>query len=157
MKTTIAALILITCLLSLQEARGQSPVHLVLPNPKLLRCNSTGCSQLWAEAEEQKGTTPKQIIIDIDQGCIYGITAVYDKSVPFDQIMSAIDDRYQQWSAKEIHSPVLRLWRVEPQKFAIQLSVADKHDEKRQAAEAGAKLATYIAFGGKSACNASPE
>jgi hypothetical protein len=157
MKKTIAALMLILSLSSLQEARGQSPAHLVLPNPNLLRCNPSDCTQLWSEAVEQKGAVPKQMIIDIDQGCIYGMTALYDKSVPFGQIKSAIDDRYQQWSVKEINSPVLHLWRVEPQKFSIQLSVADKHDETRHVAEAGTKLAIYIAFGGKSACSASPE
>jgi len=47
----------------------------------------------------------------------------------------------------------LKLWRVEPEKFAIQLSIADKKDAKRNIAEAGAKRAIYIAFGGTSACS----
>lgn len=49
-------------------------------------------------------------------------------------------------------NPRLLVWRVEPEKFAIQLGVFDKKDEKRSMGEAGRKEAIYIAFGGKSAC-----
>jgi hypothetical protein len=53
----------------------------------------------------------------------------------------------------EFVSSPLKIWRVEPDKFAIQLSVADKKDEKQNIADAGTKQAISIAFGGKSACN----
>jgi hypothetical protein len=156
MRKSIAALVVILCLPCLQGARGQSPAHFVLPNPNLLRCNGSDCSQVWPESVERKDIFPKQVIVDVDHGCIYGITAFYDKSIPFEQLKAAVDDRYQQWSVKQANA-VLGLWRVEPQKFSIQLSVADQGDEKRHVAEAGTKLAIYIAFGGKSACSASAE
>jgi hypothetical protein len=117
MRKSIAALVVILCLPCLQGARGQSPAHFVLPNPNLLRCNGSDCSQVWPESVERKDIFPKQVIVDVDHGCIYGITAFYDKSIPFEQLKAAVDDRYQQWSVKQANA-VLGLWRVEPQKFS---------------------------------------
>jgi hypothetical protein len=79
------------------------------------------------------------------------MTALYDKSIPLDDIKAAIDKRYGKWAVPEFANSPLKLWRVEPEKFAITLSTADKKDEKRNIAEAGTKQALYIAFGGKSA------
>jgi hypothetical protein len=152
MKRTVTLLTLILILPHLQVARGQNHSGIVLPNPKLLRCNSSDCFQLWSEATEQKGIFPKQMIVDMDQGCIYGMTALYDKSVSLDEIVSAIDDRYKHWTVNGMSHPFLHVWRVEDQKFSIQLTLASKEDEKRNAAEAGTRQAIYIAFGGKSAC-----
>ena len=132
---------------------GQNRDRLALPNPKLLRCSSSDCFQLWSEAIEQKAIFPKQLIVDMDQGCIYGMTALYDKSVPLDQIRSAIDDLYRQWSVNDLGNSNLHIWRVDPQKFVVQLGVASKQDEKRNVAEAGTRQAIYLAFGGKSACS----
>jgi hypothetical protein len=67
----------------------------------------------------------------------------------------AIDERYGKWAYAENEDagmPVKR-WRGEPERFAIQLSVADKKDEKMNIAEAGTKPAIYIAFGGGTACS----
>lgn len=153
MKRTIAALTLILSLPHSQVAMGQNRDRLALPNPKLLRCSSSDCFQLWSEAIEQKAIFPKQMIVDMDQGCIYGMTALYDKSVPLDQIKSAIDDLYRQWSVNDLGNSNLHIWRVDPQKFVVQLGVASKQDEKRNVAEAGTRQAIYLAFGGKSACS----
>jgi len=124
----------------------------VLPNPKLLRCKSSDCSQVWLEkSAETNAVFPKQVSIDMNQSCLYGMTALYDKSIPLDDIKAAIDKRYGKWAVPEFANSPLKLWRVEPEKFAITLSTADKKDEKRNIAEAGTKQALYIAFGGKSA------
>jgi len=152
MKRTIAVLTLMLILPNFQLVRGQDHGRLVLPNPKLLRCSSSDCFQLWSGAIEQKTIFPKQMIVDMEQGCIYGMTALYDKSVSLDEIVSAIDDRYKQWTVNGLSHPSLRVWRVEDQKFSIQLTVASKEDERRNAAEAGTREAIYIAFGGKAAC-----
>jgi hypothetical protein len=120
-----------------------------------LRCCLSDCFRLWSEATEQKVIFPKQMIVDMDQGCIYGMTALYDKSVSLDEIVSAIDDRYKRWTVNGLSHSHLHVWRVEEQKFSIQLTVASKEDEKRNAADAGTRLAIYIdiALGGKSACD----
>lgn len=46
--------------------------------------------------------------------------------VPLDNIKAAIDERYGKWAVPEFLNSPLKLWRVEPEKFAIQLSVATK-------------------------------
>jgi len=81
------------------------------------------------------------------------MTALYDKSVSVDDLKTAIDERYEKWAHTDFANSPVKLWRVEPEKFAIQLSVAGKEDEKKNIAEAGTKRAIYIAFGGRSACN----
>lgn len=154
MRKTIAPFMLFLCFAYLQVTTGEELDHVVLPNPKLLRCASSDCYQLWSETPESKAVFPKQVIVDTDQGCIYGMTALYDKSVRLDLIKSAIEERYRQWSLEEIKSPALHLWRAETQKFSIQLSVANKADEKKNLAEAGTRQVIYIAFGAKSACGA---
>jgi hypothetical protein len=81
------------------------------------------------------------------------MTALYDKSVSVDDVRTAINERYEKWALADFANSPVKLWRVEPEKFAIQLSVAGKEDEKRNIAETGTKRAIYIAFGGRSACN----
>lgn len=153
MRTTISVLILILTLLDMQAAIGQNAGRIVLPNPKLLRCNSSDCFQLWTEAPEQKDVLPKQILVDTDHGCIYGMTALYDKSIPLNRIKSAIDDRYKESFYADASSSTVYLWRVEPQKFVIQLSAISKRNARKKYAEAGTTQAIYLAFGGKSACS----
>jgi hypothetical protein len=153
MKRVIAAVVLMLGLAHFQTAKEENGRRFVLPNPQLLRCSSSDCFQLWSEKPEANAVFPKQVIIDMNQNCIYGLRALYDKSIPVDDIKSAIDERYAKWARADFVNSPLKLWRVEPEKFAIQLSVADKKDEKRNVAEAGTKQAIYIAFGGRSTCN----
>jgi hypothetical protein len=153
MKTAIAAVLLILGLTHFQTVKEKNDGRLVLPNSNLLRCESSDCFQLWPQKPEAHAIFPKQLVIDMNQNCIYGLTALYDKSVPVDDIKSAIDARYARWANHDFVNSPLKLWRVESEKFAIQLSVADRKDEKRNVAEAGTKLVTYISFGEKTACN----
>ena len=153
MNRAIVAGVLLIGMGHFQAAKEGNTSRLVLPNPGLLRCTSSDCSRLWSENPGANDVFPKQLIVDMNQNCIYGMTALYDKSVPVDDIKSAIDERYAKWVNAQFASSALKLWRVEPETFAIQLSVADKKDEKRNIAEAGTKQVIYIAFGGRSACN----
>ncbi len=154
MKRVLTAVVLMLGIAYGQTATEENGNRIVLPNPKLLRCKSSDCSQMWLEkSAETKAVYPKQVTIDMNQSCLYGMTALFDKSVPLDDIKAAIDERYGKWAVPEFLNSPLKLWRVEPEKFAIQLSVATKKDEKRNIADAGTKQAIYIAFGGRSACN----
>lgn len=153
MKRVLAAVVL-TLGLAHGAATEENGSRVVLPNPELLRCNSSDCDQVWLKDSVQTGTIfPKQVSIDMNQSCLYGITAIYDKSVPFDYIKAAIDEHYKKWFLPEFADSTIKLWRVTPEKFAIELSVVSKKDEKRKLAEAGSTLATYIAFEGRTACN----
>jgi hypothetical protein len=58
----------------------------------------------------------------------------------------AIDELYGKWAVADFSKGPLWLWRVEPERFAISLKIADKKDEKMHFAEAGSKQAIYIAF-----------
>jgi hypothetical protein len=154
MKKLIVAIVLMLGLAHSQTAKEEKTSHLVLPNPKLLRCISSDCFQLWSEKSvEANAVFPKQLIIDMNQSCLYGMTALYDKSVSVDDVRTAIDERYEKWAHTDSANSPIELWRVEPEEFAIQLSVAGKEDEKKNIAEVGTKQALYIAFGGRSACN----
>src|SRR5262245_45847669 len=126
---------------------------MLLPNPKLLRCQAADCNQLWVEKSEAQNTvSPKQLVIDTNEGCVYGMTALYDKSVPAEDIRAAINERYEKWAVHGLANPSFGVWRVESERFAIQLSTNSKKDERRNIAEAGTKQALYIAFGGRFAC-----
>lgn len=154
MKRMVAALVLILGLLQCKFAGAQHHSRYVLPSPKLLTCRSTDCSRLWPEQAEPGTVYPKQVTIDVNQDCIYGLTATYDTSVPIDEIKAAIDERYRQWAVNIHPNSPPYMWRVEPERFAIQLSVADKQDAKKRLLKAGTSHVIYIAFGGESACAA---
>ena len=150
MKRVLAAVLFVLVPTFSQTVSKENRSRIVLPNPGLLRCKSSDCSQTWLEKSERANAVfPKQVIIDMNQGCLYGIVALYDSVIPVDDIRAALDESYGQWAFPES----TKLWRVEPEKFAIQLGVADKKDEKRNIAVAGTKQVIYIAFGGKSACS----
>jgi hypothetical protein len=80
------------------------------------------------------------------------MTAWYDRSVSVDDLAAAIDEQYGKWTVPHFEKGPLRLWRVEPENFAIQLAVLDKRDEKRGVAESGTKQVILLPFGGRSAC-----
>lgn len=154
MKKAVVLIILMLSFANCQPAREESGKQFVLPNPKLLRCAPSECNALWLEnASDPNAVFPKQLIIDMDQNCLYGFTVKYDKSVPVADVRAAIDERYGKWAVAGFKNSALGLWRVEPEKFAIQLTEIDRKDEKRHVAEAGTKEVIYLAFGGRAACN----
>ena len=144
---------LATCQTATEE--GIKPIE--LPNVKMLRCKSSDCFQLWPmEAKQQGGVYPKRVILDMNQDCLYGLTVLYDKSISIESLTEAIDAGYGRWKVKSFENVPLKLWHVESEKFSIQLSVADKKDERRHFADEGMKVVIFIAFSGKSACSAPP-
>ncbi len=153
MKKSIVLIILMLSFAEHQAAREESTKRIVLPNPKLLRCANSDCNALWLEnSSDPNAVFPKQFIIDMNQNCLYGFRVRYEKSVPFDDVKAAIDERYGKWAVAGLESPTGGIWRVNSEKFAIQLVVANKKDEKMGFAEAGEKEVFYIALGGASAC-----
>jgi hypothetical protein len=122
-----------------QAAGGTRKI--VLPNPKLIHCHSATCSQLWREGSvEGEAIYPAQLLTDLANGEIVGVTAVYDKSVSATEIRAAINAFYGKWQLAfhdDASDTKLWLWRVEPEQLAIQLS--DRDDGVRQV--------TYLKFG----------
>ena|ERR1700732_1066489 len=104
MKKILAAVVLTLGLAHGAATKGNGD-RIVLPNPKLLRCKSSDCDQVWLTTTAQTNAIfPKQVSIDMNQSCLYGMTAIYDKTVPFNDIMAAIDERYGKWSVPEFAS-----------------------------------------------------
>lgn len=154
MKTLLAAIVLVISLPICQMAQ-ESRVNIVLPNPKLLACKLADCSELWLDkVAAANAVFPKQLLIDSNQRCVYGMTALYDKAVSFDDLKTAIDEHYGKWVVPGFEKSSIRLWRMEPEKFAIQLNVADKKDKKMSGADPGTKQVIFLAFGGQSGCTA---
>jgi hypothetical protein len=112
---------------------GDKARKIVLPSPQLIYCRSAQCSQLW-KPESNGGSTvyPSQVLTDLVDGEIVGLTAVYGKSVSTEELQAAINKQYAKWTI--ISGSV---WRVEPEKLAI--SIAD--------GEEGAKEVIYLKFG----------
>jgi hypothetical protein len=171
MKIFIAAIVFATLLTSSPRIEHENRSRIVLPNPRLLGCRSSGCSQLWQDNPVPPNAIyPRQVIIDIfgNDSCPRGIMALYEKSVSTDEINAALDQRYGKWAQGGNAALPVKLWRVEPEKFAIQLAVT--HDRTKEAsgdeafafalsqifeqsersnvAEAGMKQLIFLAFVG---------
>jgi hypothetical protein len=144
--------------------------RIVLPNSKLLGCRSSDCFQLWQD-NPANAIYPRQVIIDIfgNDSCPRGILALYEKSVSTDEIKAALDQRYGKWALADTATLPVKLWRVEPEKFAIQLAIthdrtkevkrdeayafalsqAIERTERSNVAEGGMKQVIYLAFAGE--------
>lgn len=140
--------------------------HVALPNPDLLGCTSFGCSQLWLDESGQADAIyPVNISVDISAAdtCPRGIVALYDKSVSTADIQAALDQRYGKWAQVGNATSTLKLWRVEPAKFAIQLAtigegdggatlgqaLAGKKNRHGDTSHVGMKQVIYLAFTGE--------
>ncbi len=118
----------------------------MLPNPNFLTCSA----QLWATEKTDTGAIyPVQVIMDHfnKNGCPKGLVAMYDKTVSEDEIRSAINLRYSKWARADIGPGPLRIWRVEDEKFVIQLAtIQDSHKETGESGHNGMKQVIYLAF-----------
>lgn len=65
------------------------------------------------------------MLVDIfgDGPCTLGLQAIYEKSVSLDDLKASIDEQYGKWALSSNSSSPVKLWRVESEKLAIQLSV----------------------------------
>jgi hypothetical protein len=167
----IAAMVT-TGVTSCGRAKHENASRIVLPNPKLLGCRSSACLQLWQGNPPQANAIyPRQVTIDIfgNDRCPRGILALYEKSVSTDEIKAALDQRYGKWALADFATSPVKLWRVEPEKFAIQLAVTDDRtkeakrneafafalsqvfegSERSNVAEGGMKQVIYLAFSGE--------
>jgi hypothetical protein len=117
---SLCRLIAIGCLLVAFCADAQiggTPSAIVLPSPRLIHCRSVECSQLWNK-NGGPAAYPAQVLTDVVNGEVVGLTAVYDKSVSIKELGSAIDTLYPKAAIHGLQG----LWRVEAEQLAIQLS-----------------------------------
>jgi hypothetical protein len=100
--------------------------HIVLPNDSLIGCKTPDCYQVLPDASSDPGAVyPWQVRLDFNQPAIIGMTALYDQPTTIDEVQAAVDERYGKWAMANFRTGPVRLWRVESEKFAIQLAVND--------------------------------
>ena len=115
---------------------GDNTRKIVLPNPRLIHCHAEECSQLWRQdSGDGRVVYPAQVLTDFAGGEVVALTAVYDKSVSTQELRAAIDALYAK--SKVVQGSKLFVWRVEPERMAVQL--ADLGDGTNQVA--------YLKFG----------
>jgi hypothetical protein len=85
---------------------------------------------------------PWQVSIDITDGTISGLTALYDPSTSIDVVKASIDERYGKWAEHGLDRGRAKTWRIEPEKLVVSLAPADKMYE-------GMSSVSYLAFGAK--------
>jgi len=125
MKRFIALIFTIGLTLDGAAAKHATGSHVVLPNSKLIGCKASDCSLLWQDIPTDAAAIyPHNISIDIENGAVLGVEAHYDKSVSMGDIKASIDGHYGKstYVIDNETSPV-KVWRVEPEKIAIQLAV----------------------------------
>lgn len=139
MKRLGSAVILIVAFASCLHGKPKNGRHIVLPSSSPMKACSSSRVQLWQDAPaDTNAVYPAQVSFDhfINGSCPRGILALYDKSVSLDEIKAALDLRYSKWA--QAGNSNIKLWRVESEKFAIQLATV----------EDGVKQVIYIAFTG---------
>lgn len=105
--------------------------NIVLPNSKVIGGSSESCPQLWQNILIKGNVIyPVQLTIDINNKNLSGMTALYDKSISTNDLKTAIDNYYNKWASANNSTSPVKLWRVVPDKFAIQLST-DEDGMKR--------------------------
>jgi hypothetical protein len=125
MKMFIALIFTIGLTIGAAAANHANGSHVVLPNSKLIGCKGSDCSQIWQDIPTDVGAIyPHSINIDIKNGAVLGMAVHYDKAISIGDIKASIDDHYGKstYVIDNETSPV-KVWRVEPEKLVIQLSV----------------------------------
>ncbi len=98
---------------------GDKPRKIVLPNAQLIHCRSAQCSQLWKqESQDGDAIYPSQVLTDVVNGEVVGLTAVYDESASTKELEATVNAGFGEWS---LGGPAW-CWRVVPDQIAIQLS-----------------------------------
>jgi hypothetical protein len=150
MKAILATAIAVACLAAPGQVKSETR-HVILPNPTLLRCLSLACSQLWQDkAPEPNDIYPKAVTVELPDNtpCPLGVSVQYDKSVSMDDLKAAIDARYGKWAFVTNATSPVKSWRVESERFSIQLRNVTERDAKLSddKLEVGTKTVVYTSF-----------
>ena len=102
----------------------------VLPDPIVLGSSADDCLAILQKPSSNNiKVYPEQLLIDILDGKIGGVVAVYGRSVRFNEVEKAINLTYRKWSVIKFEESTnrVRLWRVSSHKFTIQLSTNNEN------------------------------
>jgi hypothetical protein len=104
---------------------AHTPRHIVLPNPALVGCMTTNCTQVLPDKiADSDAIYPWQVLVDFNSNKVIGLIAFYDQPTTMDDLQAAVDERYGKSALASFRTGPVRLWRVEPEKFVINVSVA---------------------------------
>jgi hypothetical protein len=150
MKALLATAIALACMALPGQVESEAR-HVILPNPTLLRCVSLACSQLWQDkAPEPNDIYPKAVTVELPDNtpCPLAVSAQYDKSVSLDDLKAAIDARYGKWAGLTNSTSPVKSWRVESERFSIQLRNVTARDAalSDDKLEVGTKTVVYTSF-----------
>jgi hypothetical protein len=122
----IVAVLLMLGLTSAISAAQNSGNHIILPDPKLIGCKASTCSHVMPDPiTDSHAVYPRKVLVDISEGGIIGLIALYDPSTSIDVIKASIDDRYGKWAAADFKTGPIMFWRIEPERLVISLSKDD--------------------------------
>jgi hypothetical protein len=145
MKPLAVLLFLVAGSMMCGQDKAEDGRQIMLPSPSLLSCGSV---QLW-ESEKAGGAAVYPVWVHLDNfddnGCPRGMMAVYDKTVSLNNVRAALDRRYDKWAV--VRSDTGKVYRVEPEKVAIQLSKIEADSKTMRAmGEKGMTLVIYLSF-----------
>jgi hypothetical protein len=119
----IAAVLVTLGLACPVSAADKLAQHIILPDPKLIGCKASACSQVMPDPiADSHAVYPWKVLVDINEGSIIGLIALYDQSTSIDVIKASIDDRYDKWTVPDFKTGPMMIWRVEPERFVISLT-----------------------------------
>jgi len=126
------------------QAKPEPGKRIILPNPKLIRCVSLACYQLWEDTPPQTGDVyPVRVEVALlGKHCPFGVSAVYDKSISFEDLQSAIEARFGKGTPEHWTEAPLILWHVGDD-FTIMLDTADQKIAKNRRLDVGTKELFY--------------
>jgi len=101
---------------------GMPPGKVILPDPKLIGCSTSGCPPVLPGSRDPRLAYPWQVSLDYTDGSAIGLTALYDEPISVDDVRAAVNERYGRFAFDSNGKTPVNLWRVEPDKLAISLS-----------------------------------
>ena len=104
---------------------GEISGKVILPDPKLIRCKTSACPTVLPDGTDPHAVYPWQVSLDYTNGSVIGLTAFYDQPTSIDDVQAAVNERYGQWARSEFRTGPVKIWRVEPEGFVIQLARTD--------------------------------
>lgn len=106
-------------------SRGGPHGKIILPNAKLIGCTSSSCPPVLPRGTDSVAVYPWQVSLDYTDGSVIGLVTLYDEPASVEEVQAAVNESYAVWANANFRTGPVRLWRVEPEHFAIQLSQDD--------------------------------
>jgi hypothetical protein len=144
MRNAIGCIVVAASLACFGQAKPETGRRVILPNPKLIRCVSSDCYQPWEDKAPRAGDIyPVRVEVGLlGKHCPFGVSAVYDKSVSFEDLQAAIEVRFGKGTPEHWTEAPLTFWQVSDD-FSIVLDTADQTISKSRRVDVETKELFY--------------